>query len=159
MILSKSCIYGIRATTFLALAEQDCQVSIREVSDALNISFHYLTKIFQKLSENDMVISSRGAFGGVRLKRIPANITLMEVVLAIDGPALFETCILGLKGCGVMKPCPLHDQWFSAVEILKSAFNETTLMDLADQVVKGEARITESNNPDFKMDIVHSKTG
>lgn len=50
MLLSKSCIYGLRATLFLSAREQDGFIPIREMSEKLEISFHFLTKILQQLT-------------------------------------------------------------------------------------------------------------
>lgn len=152
MLLSKSCVYGIRAVIFLALKENSSVVSIREISSELNISFHFLTKVLQKLTEAGLVVSQRGASGGVRLTRSADNITLMEIIVAIDGTQIFETCVLGLPGCGVLKPCPFHDNWSEVNTRLKEMFNNATLSGYAEMVRTGEVRITEINNPDLLQD-------
>ena len=50
---------------------------------------------------------------------------------AIDGSHLFETCVLGLPGCGEQKPCPLHEQWSTVRTCVHTAFEETTLSEVA----------------------------
>ena len=63
MLLSKSTEYGIRATLYLTSLKQDGYVSIRAISDELDISFHFLTKIFQKLTQAGLLQSFRGPRG------------------------------------------------------------------------------------------------
>ena len=131
MLLSKSAEYGIRATLYLVSLEQDGYVSISPISQELDISFHFLTKIFQKLTQAGLLQSFRGPRGGVALARPAAQITLMDLVTAIDGPALFTECILGLPGCGERKPCPLHEAWGPERERLRTLFESTSLAALA----------------------------
>ncbi|MGM0706381.1 MAG: RrF2 family transcriptional regulator [Bacteroidota bacterium] len=111
MLLSKSCEYGLRATLYLASIDEDGYVSIGSISDALDISFPYLTKIFQQLNKAGLLTSHRGPSGGVALTCDPEAISLYEIVVSIDGEALFTECVFGLPGCGEGAPCPLHDQW------------------------------------------------
>lgn len=111
MLLSKSCIYGLRATILLASKEEQGFVTIRELSDELEISFYFLTKVLQQMTKANLLESYKGPNGGVKLARSANEIHFIDVVTAIDGIKSLNECALGLPGCGVMKPCPLHDQW------------------------------------------------
>src|SRR5690625_2738902 len=111
MLLSKACVYGLRAALFLAVNETDKYTPIRPMSEKLEISFHFLTKITQQMTAKGILESYKGPNGGIRLTRPGDQIPLMEIVLAIDGPDLFTECALGLEGCGEKDPCPLHEKW------------------------------------------------
>jgi Rrf2 family protein len=142
MILSNTCDYGLRAVCYIASEENRRHVSIREISEKLNISFHFLTKILQILTQHQLLNSFRGPNGGVALARSPDTITLMEIIQAIDGPDLFEKCILGLDNCGNDHPCPLHRQWVGIRENISDLFGRTTLKDVADMVRTNGYRLT-----------------
>lgn len=129
-MLSKSCEYGLRATLYLASLDRDGYVSIRTISEELDISFPFLTKIFQKLNKADLLESRRGPNGGVALTREADNVTLYEIVVAIDGPDLFKECVLGLPGCGEAEPCPLHEQWTDQRSRVETMFRGTSLAEL-----------------------------
>ncbi|NIA28794.1 MAG: Rrf2 family transcriptional regulator [Actinobacteria bacterium] len=148
-MLSQSCKYGIRAVIYLALKEKEGFVSINEISKNLDVPFHFLTKTLQMLTQKKLLQSNKGPKGGVRLSISAERITLMEIVLAIDGAKLFEQCIIGLPGCGVLKSCPLHEEWTAALEIIKRTLNEKTLRHLARRVIDESLRITDLNNADF----------
>lgn len=156
-MLSQSCKYGIRAAIYLALKEKEGFISINEISKNLNIPFHFLTKTLQLLTQIKLLQSNKGPKGGVRLAISAERITLMEIVLAIDGAKLFEQCIIGLPGCGVLKPCPLHEEWTAALEIIKRTLNERTLGHLARKVKDESLRITDLNNADFLSNLDSSK--
>ncbi|WP_243664718.1 RrF2 family transcriptional regulator [Rhodothermus marinus] len=91
---------------YLAALNHDGYVSIREIGERLNISVPFLTKIFQKLTQAGLMQSLRGPSGGVMFARSPEEITLFDVIVAIDGPDLFTECVLGLPGCGEAPPAP-----------------------------------------------------
>jgi Rrf2 family protein len=142
MLLSKACEYGIRAALFIASTEEDdSYVSIREISDKLDIPYHFLAKILQKLTNTGLLKSMKGPNGGVRFEKHHANIQLFEIVTAIDGDKLFTECILGLPGCGRQKPCALHQHWMIHREGIKNMLNSTTLKELAGQTKAGKFRM------------------
>lgn len=142
MLLSKSCIYGLRATLFLSAREQDGFIPIREMSEKLEISFHFLTKILQQLTAEGILESYKGPNGGVRLTRSGEAISLLEIVIAIDGDKMFTECALGLPGCGVMKPCPMHDKWANTRDSIKEMLESTTLTELSRRGRELDLRIT-----------------
>lgn len=142
MLLSKSCVYGIRAALFLAARENERYIPIGEISDKLDISFHFLTKILQQLTSNDLLESFKGPKGGVRLTRSGEEITIMELVKAIDGEKMLTECALGLPGCGEKKPCPIHDKWAETRDNIRQMLENTTLTEMADKGKELDLRIT-----------------
>lgn len=130
-MLSKSCEYALRAMVYIAMKQVDGPISISKVSEALGLSFHYLTKILQTLNHVGLLVSTKGAKGGVELAKKPEEIQLIDIIGAVDGYDLFTECALGLPGCGVREPCPLHEQWQYTREEIKELFTDTTLIDLS----------------------------
>lgn len=141
MLLSQRCEYALRTALYLAAAEPGAYVAVREISDALGIPYHFLAKIVQTLTGAGLLQSMRGPTGGVALARPATRITLKEIVLAIDGPAVFRECVLGLPGCGDRKPCPLHDQWAPARAQVERMFSGATLADTAARIQAGDYRL------------------
>jgi Rrf2 family protein len=126
-MLSKACSYGLLAVMYVAKANRSSYVPIREICDELGISFHFLTKILQGLTQAGWLVSHTGPKGGVSLAKPASDISLLDIIHAIDGPQLFSECILGLPGCGHEKPCPMHTQWAATREDLKRMFRERNL--------------------------------
>ncbi|HKK46967.1 MAG TPA: Rrf2 family transcriptional regulator [Balneolaceae bacterium] len=142
MLLSKSCVYGIRAALYLASNQNGDYISIKEMSDKLDISFHFLTKILQQLTAADLMESLKGPKGGVRLTRPGKMVSLADIVIAIDGMDLFTECALGLPGCGKAKPCPLHEKWADTRDNIKEMLENTNLIELVKKGKSGNLRIT-----------------
>lgn len=143
MLLSKSAEYGIRASLYLASLHEDGYVSIGTMSEELDISFHFLTKIFQKLTQAGLMESFRGPKGGIALARPAEQITIMDLVVAIDGDDLFTGCVLGLPGCGDQKPCPLHNRWAVERDRIQTVFNRTTLAEMARDINSLDLRLKD----------------
>ena len=141
MLLSKSCEYGLRATLYLVSLDTEGYVSIGTISDELDISFPFLTKIFQKLNDADLLTSQRGPRGGVALRPPPTDVTLYDIVVAIDGTELFEECVLGLPGCGDERPCPLHERWVNERNDVETMFRTTSLAEMSDQIRSTNVRL------------------
>lgn len=131
MLLSKTCLYGLRASVLLASKTKSEYTTIRYLSDELDISFHFLTKVLQLQTKAGLLESYKGPNGGVKLARSADQITFLDVVVSIDGTQIINECALGLPGCGVMKPCPLHDQWAVLKERMLKLMRTVTLAQLA----------------------------
>lgn len=142
MLFSNSCVYGLRAALFLASKKDEEHTSIRELSEKLDISFHFLTKILQQLTAVNLLESKKGPKGGVRLSKPAEEISLLDVVVAIDGDELFKECVLGLPGCGMAQPCPLHSIWKENRDDIQKMLETQTLLDIAKKGKQQNLRVT-----------------
>lgn len=141
-VISKSGEYGLRALLYMA-AHRGSQefVSIREMAEELDISFHFLTKILQSLTQKGMLQSYRGPNGGIGFLTPPENILLSDLIRALEGEDFFDKCLLGLPGCGERQPCPMHNYWKTVKESLKEEFETTTLADLGQSTRQKKFRL------------------
>lgn len=110
-MISKSCTYAIRALIYLAKGDSTKFTSIRELSNELEISFHFLAKILHALAQKGILLSEKGPKGGLKLLIPPEQLTIKEIIIAVDGNKLFEKCMLGFEECSDAEPCALHDIW------------------------------------------------
>jgi len=141
-VISKSGEYGLRALLYMA-AHRGSQefVSIREMAEELDISFHFLTKILQSLTQKGMLQSYRGPNGGIGFLIPPEDILLSDLIRALEGEDFFDKCLLGLPGCGERQPCPMHNYWKTVKESLKEEFETTTLADLGQSTRQKKFRL------------------
>lgn len=141
MLLSKSCIYGLRASLYLAYNKDDGYISIKEMAKELDISFHFLTKILQQLTAEGYMESYKGPNGGIKLSIKGLSSTLFDFVTTIDGEELFTECVLGLPGCGASVPCALHENWISTREGIVKMLQDATIRDIAQKGLDEGLRI------------------
>lgn len=105
MHLSKGCQYGIQAVVYLAQQDNASFVPVKNISQELQLPYSFLTKVLQALTRKKLLESHRGPKGGVRLAHPPDQITLKEVIQALEGARFFDSCVLGLSGCEGPKAC------------------------------------------------------
>jgi Rrf2 family protein len=90
----------------------------------------YLAKILQILGHCGILESHRGPSGGFRLNRAPEEITLQEIVVAMEGPEPFGDCLLGHHGGKAGCQCPIRPAWDVIQNLLTTFLTTTTLHDL-----------------------------
>ena len=126
-MLSKSVEYALRAVAFLAA--RDAPATTREIADRTKVPPAYLAKLLQSLTRRGVVESRRGVGGGVTLAKRPAELTILEVVNAVEPVGRITTCPLGLAAHGV-RLCPLHKRLDAALAAVEAAFAATTLAEV-----------------------------
>jgi Rrf2 family protein len=132
MIYSVGCEYGIRALSILASRFSNEQYTLlRDILESDDLPHHFVGKIFQILVRADILRSSKGRGGGFALARAPSEITLRDIVDAIDGLGRLDRCVLGIADCSDEHPCPQHEDWKKIREQIRDMLNRTTLAHLA----------------------------
>jgi Rrf2 family iron-sulfur cluster assembly transcriptional regulator len=123
VIFSKKCEYGLQGVLYLAAHLDEIVTSSEDISKALGIPKEFISKILQSLTESGIVESKKGKNGGFTLAKAPSKIRLIDVVAAIDGLDIFNSCVLGFPECSPDHPCPVHQQWG---ELRTKAYNMLT---------------------------------
>lgn len=127
MIYSNACAYAIRALTRLTLIRPDGYVLLDELCEGTDLPRHFVAKIFQDLVRKGLLVSAKGRGGGFALARKPKDISLYDIVEAVDGTASLNACVVGMARCDDNQPCPQHDQWKPLREELKVFLEKTNL--------------------------------
>ncbi|MCC5940985.1 MAG: Rrf2 family transcriptional regulator [Balneolaceae bacterium] len=142
-MFSTSCHYGLQGILYIAMhSADDKNVDLKQIAVEQNIPKHFLSKILQQLVKNDLLISMKGPTGGFRLSRDPEDITLIEVIDAIDGLGVFNKCGIGFKQCNDANPCPIHDEYKKVRGQVEKLFRTKTLLELTEDVKRGESIIS-----------------
>lgn len=141
IVLSKSAMYGLRAALYVASLDTSDYVPVKKIAEDLGISFHFLAKILQSLTQEGVLRSFRGPNGGVALAREAEQIRVSEIVDALEGPKQYDQCVIGLPGCGQQRPCPLHEKWAETQRRIRSIFEDTTLGEQASRIKELDLRL------------------
>jgi Rrf2 family iron-sulfur cluster assembly transcriptional regulator len=132
--------YGLRGLLFLAKQPTDRLFLVSEVSRAQKIPETYLAKIFQRLSKTGLLKSTRGLNGGFNLGKPAKDITMKQVIEALEGPIALNRCLIRQGECEEEKKCPLHEVFEEAQEKFLEVLNRTTIEDLAKQDIRNERK-------------------
>ena len=133
MLLSQSCIYGIRAVMHLAecyQSDDDRYISTKEIGNDIDVSFYFLSKILKRLAEADVVKTFRGPKGGIKLNRPPEDIKLIEVIEAIEGKDVLGDSLLDQADCKEFELCELHKRWNQSKDFIRKNLWQANIQDL-----------------------------
>jgi Rrf2 family protein len=125
MQITRQADYAVRAVLYLAQLGQDRRASTSQIAQEQQIPPSFLAKIVSQLSVAGLLQTSRGARGGVSLARTPDQISLLEVVEAIDGPILLNECVGENGACTFGDNCPMKPIWCDAQAELVERLNTT----------------------------------
>jgi Rrf2 family protein len=127
-MISQTAEYALRAVVFLSMNPKHAFTSV-QISATTKVPTAYLSKVMQSLVKAGLIRSQRGLGGGFVLNKAPDQITVLEVVNAVDPVQRVRTCPLGLKTHG-SNLCALHKLLDEATATIERAFGGTTLADL-----------------------------
>lgn len=144
MIYSRPCEYALRALSYMGAKEGGELSTVQEIAQAEELPAPFLAKVLQQLSKAGVLNSVKGPKGGFGFSNLPGNITLLEVVVAVDGEEMFQRCAVGLAVCSDETPCPLHDSWFPIRQRIEKYLASHTIADLA-KAVKRKKELLENN--------------
>jgi Rrf2 family transcriptional regulator, iron-sulfur cluster assembly transcription factor len=130
MQITRQADYAIRAVRYLSRLETSQRAATSTVAKEMKIPPSFLAKIISQLSIAGLLHTSRGARGGVMLARTPKEITLLDVVEAIDGPILLNECVGDPGNCDFAEDCAMHPIWVEAQDMLTKRLRETTFASL-----------------------------
>ena len=124
MQITRQADYAVRAVLYLA-DKGEQRVATSTIAQQQRIPPSFLAKIISQLSIAGLLHTSRGARGGVTLARDPKEITLLEVVEAIDGPIQLNECVVSPGSCSFTKGCPMRPIWCDVQEDLVNRLKNT----------------------------------
>jgi Rrf2 family iron-sulfur cluster assembly transcriptional regulator len=130
MIYSKPCMHGLRAVLYIASRNVESPVRGEDIAREEDLPQPFLSKILKILSSRNILHSVRGPGGGFRLARTSDEISLLDIVEAIDGLSQFDECALGWKTCQDDNPCPLHNSWKDMRQGLREYLAKSSVADL-----------------------------
>lgn len=132
--LSKRADYALLALSHLAAvqaAESSRLVNTKEIAEQYEIPAELLAKLLQTLARSGIVVSHPGPTGGYRLLRAPSDISISEIITAIDGPLAILPCSNGQgDSCKQFSRCTIRDPLAEIERRVKSLLMEMTLADV-----------------------------
>jgi Rrf2 family transcriptional regulator, cysteine metabolism repressor len=142
MMFSTKAEYGVRVMAHLANSDDDGPISLGTIADAEGLPLAYLEHLVQRLRKAQLIESRRGAYGGYTLARAPADISMAEVVSALEGDIAPMECITadahGVLTCARegSEPCPTKLLWTRVQGSIVRTLTEMTLADLVQPMRK-----------------------
>ena len=127
-MFSQTVEYALRAVVHLA-NESPTPQTTAQIAAVTRVPAAYLSKVLQSLTRGGVVHSQRGVGGGMALVKAPEDLTILEVVNAVEPIQRIKTCPLGISTHGT-RLCPLHRRVDDALAGVEEAFAATTLAEV-----------------------------
>ena len=139
-MLTKACEYGIRAVMYLARETSTKPQSLKSIAKEIESPVPFTAKILQSLAKNGLVKSVHGAQGGFFIPEGKiAQMTIADIIAALDPGHSTNNCILGLKLCNENTPCPVHHYYKPIRKEINEIFEKTTINEMALSLASGQA--------------------
>src|SRR4029079_2125401 len=129
--LSKKADYALMAMKHLALRGDRGSSSEREIAALYDIPTEFMAKVLQRLVRRGLLASHQGTRGGYELARRPTQISVADVIQAIDGPVTVTACSTDEGQCDQYAKCNVRDPLWRVRERILSALGECTIAELA----------------------------
>ena len=137
-MFSKSTEYALRATIYIAQkSSEKNKLGIKEISEAIDSPQSFTAKILQSLTRENIVSSVRGPNGGFYISEKAKKLPARSILQAMGEAEVLEKCVLGLKKCSEVQPCPMHSQYKSIRQQLIQLFVTKTIQQLAADIKDG----------------------
>jgi Rrf2 family transcriptional regulator, iron-sulfur cluster assembly transcription factor len=133
MQITRAGEYGVLGLMHLARRNPGQRAMIDEMSRQEGIPRSFLAKIFQHLAKAGLVRSVRGSHGGFALLKSPGEITVLEIIEAVEGRIVFQRCRMDKPDCEHAGGCALCALFERAQDGIKDVLTRTTLRDLLEQ--------------------------
>ncbi len=132
-MISRTTEYALTASVCLAAVEGK-SLTAGQIAELSGLPLGYLSKVLRLLARAHIVNSRRGPSGGFQLTRAAKDISLLEVIEAVDPLDRITECPLGLRrhATGL---CPLHRRLDEAIKLLKDCFRNTSLAEVVERDV------------------------
>ena len=129
--LSKKADYALIAMKHLALLTDRGSSSAREIAGLYDVPIELMAKVLQRLVQRGLLESHQGTRGGYKLARMPSQISVADVIQAIEGPVTVTACTTEEGQCEQFSKCNVRDPLFRVRERILAALGECTIAELA----------------------------
>jgi len=144
--------YAVTAMLDLAINHDSESVTLRNIAEKQKISLSYLEQLFAKLRKHDLVKGMRGPGGGYRLARSADEISIADIIVAVDEPMEFTDCN-GLENCKGGERCLSHHLWVQLTDQLEGFLSNIYLGGLMRDSEQSIAEHKNSPNTSQKVTV------
>jgi Rrf2 family protein len=143
MQITRAADYAVRVMVHLAAGPPAQRHPLNELAAATGVQESFLSKILQRLVHQGLLVSQRGSGGGFVLNRAPDQISLLDVIEAIEGPTQLNQCVGEAGLCQRKTFCGVSPTWERAQESLTQVLGGVSIAQLADETSRLAARLQD----------------
>jgi Rrf2 family protein len=138
--LSKKSDYALIAMKHLATRPDAASASAREIAEQYDIPIELMAKVLQRLVRRGLLASHQGTRGGYRLSKPSTDISVADIIQAIDGPLTVTACSTEAENCGQFAKCSVRDPLWRIKDRILASLATCSLAEVAADIVEPPAR-------------------
>ncbi len=128
-MFSQTVEYALRAVVYLALHQKKGPIGNRLIADATQVPTSYLSKILHQLAGSEILVSRRGVGGGFQFAGSPHDLTVLDVVNAVDPLQRITGCPLSLPS-HCQQLCPMHARLDESLALVEETLGRSTIAEM-----------------------------
>ncbi len=145
--MSRLTDYGIMLLTHIARDPELSVYNARDLAAKAHLPLPTVSKLLKVLARKELLVAHRGVKGGFSLARRPEEISVAEIISALEGPIAITTCSFTLPGsCRLEQLCPVGGSWQRINQVVREALENITLSEMTHPLPQGFALLGNRSN-------------
>lgn len=143
-MLSKAAEHAIRSMVYIWIMNQKgTRPGYRTIAVEVGSPEHFTAKVLQTMTRSHFVRAGKGRGGGFYYEDPEKELSVMEIIKAIDGEKFFSSCAFGFENCNCANPCPMHDEFKKIRDGFSDMVLKLTVQSMAEKILNGTATLNQ----------------
>lgn len=134
--------YAVRVLFALASEKPGTRLTTMAIQESMLIPHAFLQRIVADLSNSELIETFPGPSGGLSLAKPASQITLWDIISAVDGPIMISDCLEEPEDCALQVTCPVRSRWEMLQDLILHELKRTDLQQLADEAFEKKNKAT-----------------
>ncbi|MDO8928246.1 MAG: Rrf2 family transcriptional regulator [Bacteroidota bacterium] len=145
-MLSKAAEYAIRSMVYIwMMNKKGTRPGYRTIAIEVGSPEHFTAKVLQTMTRFNLVRAGKGRGGGFYFEEPEKELSIFEIIKAIDGEKFFSSCAFGFENCNCANPCPMHDEFMIIRDNYTEMVQKVTIQSMAEKIINGTASLNQNN--------------
>lgn len=149
--ISRRTDYAVRVGVALAQRPASCRMPTRTIQAQMLLPRPFLQRIIAELCQAGLLLTYPGPHGGIQLARPAEQITLKDIIVAMEGQVCISDCLTTPKDCPLSSDCPVRLRWGQLQSVLLNELSKTSLLDLAQEAANNSMQPGTSSTTVFSV--------
>jgi Rrf2 family protein len=143
-MLSKAAEYAIRSMVYIWMMNREgTRPGYRTIAIEVGSPEHFTAKVLQTMTRSNFVRAGKGRGGGFYFEDLDKELSVIEIIKAIDGTKFFSSCAFGFENCNCENPCPMHDEFQHVRDGFSEMVLKLTVQSMAEKILNGTATLNQ----------------
>ncbi|MCD6047262.1 MAG: system Fe-S cluster assembly regulator [Gammaproteobacteria bacterium] len=154
--ISKLADYATMIMAYCAHAPEQSYTA-KKIAEATKIQLPTVSKLLKLLAKGHLLLSQRGVQGGYQIAKPPREISMADIIAAVDGPIALTECNHGISDCGLIQNCATKHSWQLINIAIQDALSKVSLAQMTGAQIETKINLNLLKHPHTKEDTIYVK--